>query len=267
MKNNAKDLVKQANLIKENQALFIKAKDRLRKYNKRYGTTYKINEKSIDLTDPGLGEKLALITTANIKKGVMDKMPVIERYEINGIRLSKEEYQEMMQLQKKANRIRGKREDGSDYYTPFFQTKQGYYRYIEVLKGMQTRQQYLSHMVWQLQTFKQNLLNHLDDLLSLAKDENDAQEINELYDWCSGVLNTYSRLDKLYKYLLKNGYTGEQMSRLFFDSDPDRRKFAHGEDVTFLTLLKNFKKSSGWTAPLNKNRLSQLEKDNPLTID
>ena len=262
----------EARVVQENQKLLIQARDRVRKYNKKYGTNYKVNLPSgAKLTDPTLHNILEQITTKNIKKIEADKTPssalnIIPAYSINGVVLSREEYKQMQALQRKANRLRGKNFDGRDYYKPYFNTYAGYQRYMARLEKVSTMEGYLSGIARGLQTFKASILDHLDDLRTITTNTDKLKELNEVYDYVHDVLNTYSRLDKLYKWFKANNYTGEQIARLFFDSEPSRNQWELGEDEDIIRLIKEFKKQHKWTKGLAENRLGDLEKTLPIDM-
>lgn len=262
----------EARVVEENQKLLLQARDRVRKYNKKYGTNYKVNlPAGTKLTDRELHGILEQITTKNIKKIEAEKAPsstlnIIPAYSINGVLLTRDEYKEMQSLQKKANRLRGKNFDGGDYYKPYFNSYAGYVRYMDRLKKVSTQAGYLAGIARGLQTFKASVLDHLDDLDAITTDPTKSAELKELYLYIHNVLNTYSRLDKLYKWFKQNGYTGEQMARLFFDSDPSRNQWELGEDEEIIELLKEFRANHKWTKGLAENRLSDLERTMPVDM-
>lgn len=256
----------------ENQKLLVQARDRVRKYNKKYGTNYKVNlPQGSSLKDPNLHVILEQITTKNIKKIEAEKVPtstlnIIPAYSINGVLLTRDEYKEMQSLQKKANRLRGKNFDGGDYYKPYFNSYAGYKRYMDRLKKVSTQAGYLTGIARGLQVFKASVLDHLDDLDAITTDTAKSAELKDLYLYVHNVLNTYSRLDKLYKWFKQNGYTGEKMARLFFDSDPVRNQWELGEDEEIIKLLKEFRAKYKWTKGLAENRLSDLERTMPVDM-
>lgn len=239
--------LKEQRLQEENQKLLVKAKDRLRKYNQRYGTNYKISV-DVNLKDPDLHTTLEKITTKNIKvksKEIENLIKEVQGVEVNGINLTKEEYKTMRELERKANRLRGPRDDGSKYYKPYFASKEGYKRYIKELESRSTMKGYLEGIKRGLQTFKENIIDHLNDLIDAETDIDRYNELIELKNWVENNVNTYSRLDRLYKLFMKYGYTAEQMARIFFDSYKPNRKFLHGEDVTFINILNIAKTGKG----------------------
>ena len=261
----------------ENQKLLIQARDRVRKYNKKYGTDYKVKlPQGKTLHDRDLYKTLQQITTKNIKKIDSDKVVlsgVAQAYTVNGVMLTRTEYKQMQELQRKANRLRGKSFDGTDYYKPYFTTYKGYKTYMARLERVNTKEGYLKSIARGLQTFKASLLDHLDDVKNATGASDKRAEIQTLIDWVDTYVNTYTRLDALYKYLKNAGYTGEQMARMFFDSDPSRNAWELGEDTQIIKLLKEFKgdytDSEGvyhkarWKRP---GTLGELEKSLPIDI-
>lgn len=262
----------EARVVEENQRLLTQARDRVRKYNKKYGTNYKVNlPNGSKLTDRDLHTLLEQITTKNIKKIEADRTPssalnIIPAYSINGVLLTREEYQNMKKLQAKANRLRGKNFDGGDYYKPYFNSYAGYKRYIETLEKRSTMEGYLTGIARGLQVFKANVIDHLNDLMTITTDADKHAEIKDVYDYVDKVLNTYSRVDKLYKFLKSKGYTGEQMARLFFDSDPNRNQWQYGEDEEIIKYIQEFRGKQKWTKGLAENRLSDLDKTMPVDM-
>ena len=262
----------EARVVEENQKLLVQARDRVRKYNKKYGTNYKVNlPAGTKLTDRELHGILEQITTKNIKKIEAEKAPtstlnIIPAYSINGVLLTRDEYKEMQSLQKKANRLRGKNFDGGDYYKPYFNSYAGYKRYIETLEKRSTMEGYLTGIARGLQVFKANVIDHLNDLMTITTNADKHAEIKDVYDYVDKVLNTYSRVDKLYKFLKSKGYTGEQMARLFFDSDPNRNQWQYGEDEEIIKYIQEFRDKQKWTKGLAENRLSELDKTMPVDM-
>lgn len=244
----------------ENQRVLRQTRDRIRKYNEKYGTNYVLPSKGIDLYDPNLHIKLEAITTKSIKAGVTDVLG--KRYTVNAVELSKDEWQEMRNLERKANRLKGPRQDGSPYYKPYFESKAGYNRYIKTLRERSTMQGYLEGIKHGLQVFKTNLIYHVEDLMSRTTlSEEDKEDLNQIYEFCNTSLNTYSRLDKLYKFVKSKGYTGDMMAKIFFDSNLPT--MLEGEDVKFIQIMKEAMKHFGWAGP---GRLTQLEKAYPIDI-
>ena len=279
-------------VVEENRRLLIQARDRIRKYNTRFGTDYKINEAGFNLKDPELYKKLSVFTTKNIKAGkVKVGEDLIPWRMVNGIELTKEEYRRMQALENKANRIRNdalrdivKREynkglinqeeyrqalkniNANKYYNNrYFASHRGYERYIKVLEENATREGYMQNIFHGLQTFKQNVLNHLDDLITIETDADKIAEYKKLFDEFNNNYNTYSRLEKAYNYF-KAKYTPEQMARLFFDSDPTRNKFLFGEDIPFINTLKNMLGLFNYKGPATRSQMTQLDIDNPVDV-
>lgn len=260
----------EARVIQENQKLLVQARDRVRKYNKKYGTDYKINlPNGAKLTDRDLHTVLEQITTKNIKKIEADKtkplsdINIKQHYSVNGVELTREQYLEMRDLQKKANALRGKTFDGKDYYKPYFTNIKGYQKYVARLRKVSTKAGYLQSIARGLQTFKASLLDHLEDIRNITTDADKLKEVVQIILWVESMCNTYTRLDRLYKFFKNAGYTGEQMARMFFDSDTDRNKWELGEDEEILALLKKFKKQTGWT---RQGRLTKLERTIPVDL-
>lgn len=296
-KTSAKRLAEQSakiekQVVEENRRLLIQARDRVRKYNTRFGTDYKINETGFNLKDPDLYKKLNIYTTKNIKSGAVKiGEDLIPWRMVNGIELTKEEYKQMQALENKANRIRTnalrdivkqeykkglisqeeyrqalKNINANKYYNNrYFASHRGYERYMKVLEENSTREGYMKNIYHGLQTFKQNVLNHLDDLILIETDADKKAEYNALYDEFNKNYNTYSRLEKAYNYF-KAKYTPEQMARLFFDSDPTRNKFLFGEDIPFINTLKSMLGLFNYKGPATRSQMTQLDIDNPVDV-
>ncbi len=255
-------------LIVENKKLIIKKKDILRKFNQRYGTSYKLDTTTLDLKDPTLYKKLANISTKQLKgKGDIDVAEgtsgvVIPKYSVHGVVLSADEYREMKELEAKANKLRGRRFDGGKYYTSYFTSYKGYQRYMEVLRKVSTREGYLEGIKTGLLTFKQNVISHLWDIVNTTTDADEYKEREDLLNWVDTYWDTYSRLDKAYKFVKASGYTAEQMARIFFDSDPKRSNLMYGEDTQLIEVLKKMQAKYGWKT---EGRITKLELNYPMT--
>lgn len=255
-------------LIVENKKLIIKKKDILRKFNQRYGTSYKLDTATLDLKDPTLYKKLANISTKELKgKGDIDVAEgtsgvVIPKYSVHGVVLSADEYREMKELEAKANKLRGKRFDGGKYYTSYFTSYKGYQRYMEVLRKVSTREGYLEGIKTGLLTFKLNVISHLWDIVNTTTDADEQKEREDLLNWVDTYWDTYSRLDKAYKFVKASGYTAEQMARIFFDSDPKRSNLMYGEDTQLIEVLKKMQAKYGWKT---EGRITKLELNYPMT--
>lgn len=254
----------EAKLTLENKALIIKKKDILRKYNEKYGTSYKLDVSTLNLKDVDLHKKLEGITTKNLKGKNTEQVYsdtakiVAPKYSINGVVLSADAYKEMKELEAKANKLRGYK-----HYKGYFTTARGYSEYIKVLRKVSTQEGYLEGIKNGLLTFLANTQDHLAQLIDIEHDADKIAEYKELADWIDSYWDTYARLDKAYKFFKSKGYTAEQMARLFFDSDDKRRQFNAGEDITFITILKEIRKRYGWKSA---GRITNLELKYPMTF-
>lgn len=258
--------LKLENLIIENKKLIIKKKDILRKFNQRYGTAYVLDTSTLDLKDPTLYKKLAKISTKELKGAgaveLKEEQVIKPKYSVHGVELTADEYREMKELEAKANKLRGRRFDGDKYYTGYFTSYKGYQRYMDILRSVSTREGYLEGIKTGLITFKTNVESHMEDIIATTTDADELKERQELLDWVNTYWDTYSRLDKAYKFVKASGYTAEHMARIFFDSDPKRNKLLYGEDIQLIKVLKKMRAKYGWKT---EGRITKLELSYPMT--